>query len=216
MSDLSPAEVLAEQRALEEAALREAFYQNRPHDSFNNKELNFFEEGPPEIPEELENGPIGHSMPDPDLFNDTGQKDIGWKKALQSSHFAPKAKAALASEKESLIDVHKILVLLTPAHPEYNDAVKQAIKCRALLDIKRDGRVKVRIVKLGFYESTEGEGFISAQVVSRESVNTLLACHNPNHQTLATMDVSTAFLQAEKFDKTVIKYCYLDDPVTKE
>ena len=70
MSDLSPAEVLAEQKALEEAALREAFYQNRPHDSFNNKELKFFEEGSPEIPKESEAGPIGHSMPDPDLFND--------------------------------------------------------------------------------------------------------------------------------------------------
>ena len=58
MSDLSPAEVLAEQKALEEAALREAFYQNRPHDSFNNKELKFFEEGSPEIPKESKLAPL--------------------------------------------------------------------------------------------------------------------------------------------------------------
>ena len=36
--DLSPAQAAAEQKALEEAALREAFYQNRPHDRAASKE----------------------------------------------------------------------------------------------------------------------------------------------------------------------------------
>ena len=82
-----------------------------------------------------------------------------------------------------------------------------------ILDIERDGRVKARIVKQGFLEPSEGEGFISAQVISRESVNTLLASHRPPN-TLATMDVSTAFLQADKFPKGKTKYVYFVDPVT--
>ena len=150
---------------------------------------------------------------DPNLFADGTQKDMSWSKALKSPVFRPKAEEALASEKHSLINEHKILIPLEKSNPEYQTAVKQAVKCRALLDIKRDGRVKARIVKQGFLESSEGEGFISAQVISRESVNTLLASHRPPN-TLATMDVSTAFLQADKFPKGKTKYVYFVDPVT--
>ena len=70
MADKTPAEVLAEQRALEEAALKEAFYQNRPHDTFREKELEIFEEAPPAIPPETETGPIGHMAPDINAFNE--------------------------------------------------------------------------------------------------------------------------------------------------
>ena len=42
------------------------------------------------------------------------------------------------------------------------ECLKKGTKCRPILDIKRDGRVKVRIVKQGFLEDViqaDGEAF---------------------------------------------------------
>ena len=65
------AEAIAEQKALEEAALRESFYQNRPHDSINQRPLEIFDESKHPLYSETESGPIGHQeMPEPDLLTD--------------------------------------------------------------------------------------------------------------------------------------------------
>ncbi|MAF23521.1 MAG: hypothetical protein CMP26_13085, partial [Roseibacillus sp.] len=147
------------------------------------------------------------------LPSDSGKKDMNWKKALESSKFGPLAKQALQKELDSLINVNKILVPMTEEHPDFEEASRLAIKCRALLDIKRNGQVKARIVKLGFYESKEGEGFISAQVVARDSTNILLATHQ-EEDTLAIADITTAFLQSVKFPESVRKFVYVNNPVT--
>ena len=149
------------------------------------------------------------------------QKDMSWKTALSDPLLADKAEQAFNKEVDSLTKVREhqkdpILRILEPTHECYNLARQQAINCRVLLDVKRDGTVKARIVKQGFRESKEGEGNISAHVVSREALNILLATHNPSKYTLASLDVATAFLQSNPFTEGQVKYCKYTNPISNQ
>ena len=82
---------------------------------------------------------------------DHAQKDMNWKKALDSEHRKP-AIEALNNELTSLQKT--ILTEVFPTDPTYEVAVLNATPGRLLLDIKRSGKYKVRGVKHGFRENT--------------------------------------------------------------
>ena len=103
------------------------------------------------------------------------QKDMNWKKAL-SGPDRDKVIAAYDKEVKSLLST--ILKRLGPDSTKYETAVKEAISGRALLDIKRNGTFKCRIVKQGFKEDKK-----SADGRTRR-----------RNRRLALKDVSTAFL----------------------
>ncbi len=82
---------------------------------------------------------------------DHAQKDMNWKKALDSEHRKP-AIEALNNELTSLQKT--ILTEVFSTDPTYEVAVLNATPGRLLLDIKRSGKYKVRGVKQGFRENT--------------------------------------------------------------
>ena len=93
--------------------------------------------------------------PDIEAYNEYGiylaiqaQKDMGWKQALKTNPVEVKA----AYDKEIGSLTRTILTEITPQHKDWHKAVQQAIPGRALLDIKRSGAWKARIVKQGFKE----------------------------------------------------------------
>ena len=90
-----------------------------------------------------------------------------------------------------------------------------------LLDQKRTptgpdtGNLKARGVKQGNLDTSNSdpEGFnYNAQVASREAVRAVLAT-SPREYDIAIADVSTAFLQSDKFPPTIIKYVKFPDPL---
>ena len=85
------------------------------------------------------------------IMADHAQKDMNWKKALDSDHRKP-ALEALDKELSSLQKT--ILKEILPTDPKYEVAVLNATPGRLLLDIKRSGKYKVRGVKQGFRENT--------------------------------------------------------------
>ena len=76
-------------------------------------------------------------------------KDINLKRAL-NSELAPLAKE-LEKELHSLKE-HGVLEQLDPSDPRYAIALQEACPTRSLLDVKRDGIVKTRLIKRGDLE----------------------------------------------------------------
>ena len=97
---------------------------------------------------------------------DHAQKDMNWKKALDSEHRKP-AIEALNNELTSLQKT--ILTEVFPTDPTYEVAVLNATPGRLLLDIKRSGKYKVRGVKQGFRENTFApEGDMSSPLTDND------------------------------------------------
>ena len=130
-------------------------------------------------------------------------KDANWRK-FPDQH---KARAAWDEELTALTRIPTgmktgVLEILQPDHPEYGDAQRKSTLCRAILDVKRNGRVKCRIVKRGDLEKVDdiyGEDFnFYAHVAKQTSVRMALSDLR-QHQQLAIVDVATAFLQSHRF-----------------
>ena len=145
------------------------------------------------------------------------QTDMDWNKAL-SGPDRDKVITALENEMESLQ-----ATILTEMHPddaEYNRALELATPGRLLLGIKRSGMFKARGVKQGFKEDIEqadGPDFnYYAHVAKFNSIR--MSTFRPNRGTrrIAVKDVSTAFLQADKYPDGTVKYMTLKDPLTKQ
>ena len=62
---------------------------------------------------------------------------------------------------------HKVLRLIDKGDPQYDQANREAIRGRALLDQKRDGSTKMRLVKIGFLEPNPGNETFTGHVVSQ-------------------------------------------------
>ena len=87
------------------------------------------------------------------------QKDMKWKHVLKGPD-ADNAIAAFHLEEDSLLST--VLEELHPGDELYDQALKEAISGRYLLDIRRSGMWKARGIKQGFKESkitADGEGF---------------------------------------------------------
>ena len=144
------------------------------------------------------------------------KRDMNWKRALAGPD-RDKALNAKATELDMMYQT--ILVDLKPGHPEYKRALKEAINGRLLLDIKRNGRWKARLIKQGFREdkSVDGPGFdYHANVASLTTVRAALFSPNWKDQVFYVIDVTTAFLQSDPYPPEVVKYLRYRDPDTTE
>jgi len=159
--------------------------------------------------------------PDVEAYNEYGthravqaQKDMSWKKALQTH--PNEVKAAYDKEIGSLLKT--ILTEITPEHENWYTAVQQAIPGRALLDIKRSGAWKARLVKQGFKEdrtTADGPNFnYYSNVVRFSAVRSILARRRTMDRLLCTIDVQTAFLQSQPYPDGMVKYLSCKNPIT--
>ena len=146
---------------------------------------------------------------------DHAQKDMNWKKALDSEHRKP-AIEALNNELTSLQKT--ILTEVFPTDSTYEVAVLNATPGRLLLDIKRSGKYKVRGVKQGFRENTavtDGPDFnYYSSVVRLFTVRIALCSRRSREHIIAIKDVSTAFLQSESYPDGQVKYVSFKNPIT--
>jgi hypothetical protein len=145
------------------------------------------------------------------------QKDLNWKQVL-SGPDRDSAVAAFQAERDSLLDC--ILIPIEPGHPEYQTALAEHCTGRYLLDQKRNGRWKARGVKQGFKENkelTDGADFVYySHVAKLVTIRTSLFRPNRGTRRVAIKDVCVAFLQADLFPETTVKYVSFKNPVTGE
>ena len=149
-------------------------------------------------------------------FASDAQKDISWKQSL-GSKIGKEAITAHDKEINSLCET--ILTPLKPGDPLYETAVKEATQSRMLLDRKRSGLLKARLVKRGFLENraiADGADFdYYASVVKLHAVRTLLfSQRNLSNRVTKIRDVSVAFLQSNKFKDGKIKFLWYRNPIT--
>lgn len=142
-------------------------------------------------------------------------KDLVWKQALEGTD---KAAVIAALEAEIAALESTILTKITEDHPEYAEAVRNATTGRFILDRKRQGKYKARGVKQGFKEdkaTADGPDFVYyANVAKLASVRTALFRPNRGTRRCAIKDVSTAFLQSNKYPEGLVKYICFKHPIT--
>ena len=143
--------------------------------------------------------------------------DLNWSEVLASEN-RDKAIAALEDELESLQKT--VLTEVFDSQPEFAEAQELATPGRLLLAVKRSGRYKARGVKQGFKEDVEkadGPDFnYYAHVAKFNSIRMSTFRRNRCTRRIAVKDVSTAFLQAHKFPRGVVKYISFKDPLTRK
>ena len=126
---------------------------------------------------------------------------------------------AYESEIRSLKDT--VLRELQPCDSEWEAAVKQATLCRALLEFKRTGVWKGRVVVRGDTEdkvALDGPEFnYASDVVGMTAIRTMLLGPRRADDVIAQVDISTAFLQSDMFAADAPpRYLKLRDPITGE
>ena len=113
-----------------------------------------------------------------------------------------------------------ILTEISPQDEEFDTAIDLATPGRLLLAIKRSGAYKARGVKQGFKEDTEiadGPDFnYYAHVAKLNSIRMSTFRIDRGARKAGVKDVSTAFLQADKYPDGTHKYMNFKDPLTKE
>ena len=86
------------------------------------------------------------------------------------------------------------------------EIMRTAIPMRMLLDTKRDGRLKARLVALGYREPKEWDTMsTSSPVADLSSIRTLIYRAGDPDDVLSAIDVSVAFLQANPYHKDDVK-----------
>ena len=144
------------------------------------------------------------------------QNDMDWGGALESND-RDLAIAALEKEMESLLST--ILTEVQSDDAEYEVARTLATPGRLLLSVKRTGNYKARGVKQGFKEDTEqadGPNFnYYAHVAKFTSIRMSTFRMHRCDRRIALKDVSTAFLQSNKYPDGTVKYVSFKDPLTK-
>jgi hypothetical protein len=142
-------------------------------------------------------------------------KDMNWSQAMQGPD-RDSIIEALLSEESSLEG--SILEEITTDHPDYDEAVRDAISGRYLLDLRRSGQYKARGVKQGFKEdkaTADGPGFsYYSHMAKLTIVRMLLFRRNRGNRKLAIKDVCTAFLQSKPFPPHIRKFMKIRNPFT--
>ena len=147
-----------------------------------------------------------------------GMRDLPWKKYLHGDH---RAQVLQAYEKELASLLSTVLRELKPGDEHWEAALKSATPCRALLEFKRIGVWKARVVVRGDLEDREaldGPDFnYSSDVVGMAAVRAMLLGPRKPGDAIAQLDISTAFLQSDLFPpESPPRYLKLRDPVTGE
>ena len=160
-------------------------------------------------------------------------RDLKWKPYLKGAHREEVIKAhetelgALLSTRllDSAGVEHPVLEELFEGDTEFKVATgreasgkPRATNCRELLEFKRTGVWKARVVVQGFREDKElldGPDFIySSHVVGLSAVRRLLLTPLSRKEAIAQVDISTAFLQSNMFEPgSPARYLRLFDPV---
>ena len=113
-----------------------------------------------------------------------------------------------------------ILQKMSPTHPDIDKARREATSCRVLLDVKRNGTVKARCVKQGFKENklvADGPDFnYYSHVAKFDSIRSIVLRPNRRNRKLAVKDISTAFLQSDRYEGGMVKYVSVKSPITGE
>ena len=163
-------------------------------------------------------------------------RDLKWKPYLKGEHREEVIKAhetelnALLSTRllDSAGVEHPVLEELFEGDSEFQVAAGKdnlgkpcATNCRELLEFKRTGVWKARVVVQGFREDKElldGPDFIySSHVVGLSAVRRLLLTPLQNGEATAQVDISTAFLQSNMFEPgSPARYLRLFDPVANK
>ena len=142
-------------------------------------------------------------------------KDMNWAQALRSED-KDAVIEALSSEMDSL--EASILEELQLGHPDYEEATREAISGRYLLDKRRSGQYKARGVKQGFKEDklvADGPGFsYYSHMAKLAVVRMLLFRRGRGSRNPCIKDVCTAFLQSNRFPDSIRKFSKLWNPFT--
>jgi hypothetical protein len=142
------------------------------------------------------------------------QKDMVWKTALEGPN-KTQVLEAFRTEKDSLEST--VLVPIKAGDELYQTALEQATSGRWLLDVKRSGAYKARGVKQGFKEdkaTADGPDFnYYAHVAKLTQIRASLFRNNRGNRRIAVKDVSTAFLQSDKYPEGIVKYLKMKNPV---
>ena len=164
-------------------------------------------------------------------------RDLPWSRYLRSTDRDAILKAhhrewdALLTTKIGQGD-KTVLEELQPGHPEWDTAVgtvtgedgrpkPRATGARELLEFKRSGVFKARVVVQGFKEARElldGENFdYASNVISLTAIRQMFMRPLEEGEMIAQVDVATAFLQATPFGPDEApRYLVVKDPVTQQ
>ena len=143
-------------------------------------------------------------------------RDLPWGKYLNGEHREDVLKAH-GNELSSLL--RTVLRELKEGDSEWEQAVRSATPCRALLEFKRQGVWKVRVVVQGFHEdkvALDGPDYnYASDVVGLATVRAMMLGPRTEGDAIGQMDIATAFLQSDMFGKEEPpRYLRLKDPVT--
>ena len=149
--------------------------------------------------------------------------DLPWTKMKGGSRWQECIEAC-ASEIDSICST--IGTVLQEGTQAYLEALRLGTKCRVILSEKRSGKIKCRLVKCGHLEdavAADGAGFdYAAQVTRLSTIRLCLTRPNRKDRAIAVIDISTAFLQADKYADGFLKhvlqaphYWHTDGPATK-
>ena len=151
--------------------------------------------------------------------------DLPWKAYLNGTEHAHVV-AAWHRELNALLDL-KALVPLVPGSPEWEEAVKSktTTPCRVLLDFKRDGTWKCRVVTRGDLEdkvALDGPDFHYYSNVSRMSTVRCAALRagrdtprpgRTGGRVISTCDIANAFLQTTPFPESERRFLMIRSPI---
>ena len=146
-------------------------------------------------------------------------RDLPWRPYLHGKEQRHKEDILKAYRKEIDSLLSTVLRELQPGDKEYDAARECSTPCRALLEWKRQGLWKVRVVIQGHLEDKEaldGPDFqYSSDVVGMTAVRALFMKPLHEGEAIGQVDLATAFLQADLFPPEMpARYLRLPDPVT--
>jgi hypothetical protein len=163
------------------------------------------------------------------LSDVVAQKNLSWKRFLEpTSEHRLDAVNAYNKELQSIISMG-VMTELQPGTARYAEALtsEATTLCRVLLDRKRDGVLKARIVVRGDLENTlvtDGEGFnyyagtaasASVRLALLQSGRHVLSAGETSAEKLvvSTDDITSAFCQSHKYGDGIDRFLKLHSPL---
>ena len=158
---------------------------------------------------------IGKRRPEVSVSVNMAMRDLPWGPYLRSEKDA----VVKAYEQEITSLLSTVLKEIKPGDPEFEEARRSATRCRAILEIKRQGVFKARVVVRGDTEDKEkldGPDFnYASDVVGLAAVRAIMFGPRQPGDVVASVDISTAYLQSDLFEPDEPpRYLVLKDPIS--